>query len=519
MKLGRINSLNMVLTGMLLPGMVLLASCGGGGGGGTVADGGIGGTGVVASGSVTATGSIFVNGVEYRVQDATFEREDETPETLNEVQDRVVEGMVVEVEGAPDDGGQTGQASEIHYEDIVEGPITAELAATGNTRTLSILGQTVILEQGVTRAGDGTPLDISLPAINDEVEISGFRDASATNGAIRATYVDDRTATALYEIEGRVENLSVGGTSFQVAGLTVDYSGVPAVSNGQLVEIKGTPANYNSVSDTLAASSVEVRTAGLDRTNVARAEVEALVTNLDTGNQTFELDGQLVDYAAAVFEGGASGDLGNGSFVEAEGSLNANGVLVATKVSFRDNIRFEGNAISVTGSGLNGQFQIQGLNHATGPDIVILFSEGITEFRGIADVTELQTTTNNHVRVRARLTGAGDTLMATRLEDRGGEDSNLTVRGPLTSADFVGETSINLIGDAKDPTDPLTINIDTPPSDPPSGMLYLAEDEVTILTRSQFYGSLSIGREVKANGIINETITSPTPDWTELQLE
>ncbi|MEW8384692.1 MAG: hypothetical protein AB2704_22775, partial [Candidatus Thiodiazotropha taylori] len=48
-----------------------LYSCGGGSGGSQVADGGIGGTGVT-QGRVTGFGSIFVNGIEYETDNASF---------------------------------------------------------------------------------------------------------------------------------------------------------------------------------------------------------------------------------------------------------------------------------------------------------------------------------------------------------------------------------------------------------------------------------------------------------------
>ena len=188
-----ILTMRVLAIGTLLTGLALMAGCGGGGGA-SVADGGIGGSGVIASGSVTATGSIFVNGVEYRVQDARFEREDEAPEFLNEIQDRVAVGMVVEVEGMLDATGSGGQALTIRYEDLVEGEIDGMTSSAPEIKVLEILAQQVLVEDGLTRFGPG----LNFTTIESE---TGFIEVVITSYSIHYTKLYD--ITHVEQLSGR----------------------------------------------------------------------------------------------------------------------------------------------------------------------------------------------------------------------------------------------------------------------------------------------------------------------------
>ena len=176
--------------------LLLLISCGGGG---SLAGGGIGGTGVIASGPVTAKGSIFVNGVEY----------DTTTSTVNingssAAESDLRRGMVVRVDGNLDSGSTTGTASTVNYEDVVKGPLTS-FSTPADIMTLLVLGQTVVVEEGFTFVDTGSlPIQQSLPDFSsiNFLEVSGHRDASATNGAVRATYIKIESALSAYEVKG-----------------------------------------------------------------------------------------------------------------------------------------------------------------------------------------------------------------------------------------------------------------------------------------------------------------------------
>ena len=84
--------------------------------------------------------------------------------------------------------------------------------------------------------------DLNDLAVNDDVEVSGYRDST---GAIRATRVEIRGGGAgPEEVKGVVSSL--GGSTFQIGSLVVNYAGATltdfgsdTLSNGDLVEVKG----------------------------------------------------------------------------------------------------------------------------------------------------------------------------------------------------------------------------------------------------------------------------------------
>jgi len=136
---------------VLLPVLViftsLLTSCGGGSGGGSVA--GIGGTGQIASGTITGFGSIFVNGIEFFDIDSATCVIDDNDSTGN-CQANLQLGMVVKITGTND--GSTGNATQIIYNDDIDGPISGLVALIpGNvTRTFTVLGTTVLIDSAST---------------------------------------------------------------------------------------------------------------------------------------------------------------------------------------------------------------------------------------------------------------------------------------------------------------------------------------------------------------------------------
>jgi hypothetical protein len=194
----------------------------------------------------------------------------------------------------------------------------------GSIKTLNVMVQTVIVENGVTFFDNNDPAfsfaNLGSGNIGNVVEISGFRNAQMI---IQATFIE-RKALDLgsflavvgndLEIEGNVQNLS--GNTFEVNGLTVDFTGISprngVLANGRLVEVKGD----NLVGNILQAVDVEIKDDGLGD-NIAKVEVEGFVANLNTANQTFTLNGQPVNYAGVTLLGGNIDDLVANTKVEA----------------------------------------------------------------------------------------------------------------------------------------------------------------------------------------------------------
>ena len=137
--------MNTLLTKSVLASAIALSivACGPGGGGLA----GIGGSGYVSSGSVSGFGSVFVNGVEFETDSATFDV-DGVPGT----QDDLAIGMVVRVNGTIDDDGIHGTASSISFDEELQGPVTGPIVydADGITGTFTVLGVKVIIDSGIT---------------------------------------------------------------------------------------------------------------------------------------------------------------------------------------------------------------------------------------------------------------------------------------------------------------------------------------------------------------------------------
>jgi hypothetical protein len=469
--------------------LILAVSCGGGGGGSN--GGGIGGTGFndTSSGSVEGFGSIILNGRELETENpevetqVEIEGEDPFPCSPSLTEDcGLHEGMVVTVEGAFDDNGTTGTAAKIKYEDNLKGPITSVTpSAQGLSKTLSVMEQEIIVEDGVTQFDDSDPgfTFASLGAGNagNVVEVSGFDDGTR----IRATYIqkkEDDLATFLgagneLEIKGTVSAANFNPpTSFEINGLTIDFAGVPVrngtLAVGALVEVKGNAL----AGSTLTATDVEIKPAGLGVDDAQKAEVEGYITSFNPGALTFAVNGQPVSYASASFEGGTAADLANGVKVEAEGPISG-GTLQAVKIEFEDSVKFEANADNVNAGA--GTLTLQNL-----PGITVQ-ADDLTEFIGVANLSGIAT--NNEVKIRGRrATPTGTTVIATEIEliDTNPADRTI-IQGPVDS--FVPLTSVTILGVLVDTT---TIQDND------------FKDHDTPIGEAAFYGNLADGDLVKA---------------------
>lgn len=319
-----------------------MAACGGGGGGGSGSppagggnpppgggnpppSGGIDGVGITASGPITGFGSIFVNGVEFETTSAEIRIED-SPGTESELEI----GDIVEVRGTVNDDGVTGKAEVVSFNDSVEGPVSSVDLAAG---TLVVMGQTV-------RVTGSTVFDnsFSIPSLagiqpGDVVEVSGFPNAA---GEIVASRIEPRAAGGELELFGVVSALDANAKRFNVTTTVVDYSNAANLpngspTNGACVEVKG--SGY--AGGILTATSVEVKSCTAQVDDGDLGEIEGIITRIVSSTE-FEIGARRVSHGATtVFEGGTAADLRENLKVEAEGTFNASGVLVAKKVDLK----------------------------------------------------------------------------------------------------------------------------------------------------------------------------------------
>ena len=300
-------------------------------GAGSLAGGGIGGSGL-SSGAVSAFGSIFVTGTEWDTNGASV-----SLERVSSSAAAIKLGMVVVVEGAR--SGATGDAERVTYDDEIEGPISAITLVSPDEKQLSILGQIVTIERTLTRfdaSGSITLPDFDTIAVNDLVEVSGFRRAAD----IQATYVQKKGVfaggTPAVELKGTVSGAA--GQSFMLGGIAVNWNNATVLSdlpsggptNGDFVEVEGTLTNATTVQAT------RIEREGAFAGDVDDFEIEGVVSSF-ASLSSFLVDGQPVNAGGAgvVFEPSDPAFVQNGARVEVEGELR-NGTLVAAKVKRRD---------------------------------------------------------------------------------------------------------------------------------------------------------------------------------------
>lgn len=409
-----------------------LSGCGGGSGGGLASNGGIGGTGVTAAGTITGFGSIFVNGIEFDTSTASFDVDENTNSTENDL----ALGMFVTVTGTVDSSGTTGTATSIVFDDEIQGPISAIDPGGPDpdmlTKTLVVLGVTILADKAAT-VYDNT--SFGNLAVNDIIEVSGFVDNA---GVIRATRIEKKLGTSEIELKGVVANL--GATTFDLGAFTVDFSaadlsGVPGgtLSNGLQVEVKGT-LNGN----TITASRVD-REDDLFNNDESHVSLEGIITAYNS-NSDFVIAGQQVDASGASFEP-AGLTLGNGVEVEVEGPV-VSGILQASKVEARGgDIKLEATVFDKdanTGT-LRLQYSVQ-----SPPDIVVVTVNSQTTIKDDNSGSALSLgdiAAGNFLEVRGYLDANSNVIASEISRDNPDDD---IVQAPVDS--FVMNSSITLLG-------------------------------------------------------------------------
>jgi len=306
---------------------LLSFSCSGGDGTQT-ASGGIGGTGI-SQGPITEFGSIFVNGVEFETDGATVTIDDQAASDSG-----LKLGMFVTVKGTIEADGLTGQALTIEFEEDIEGPIDS-IDLAGNT--LVVMGQTVIVDSATKYENTS---DLSALNPNDMVEVSGLL---AAGGAIQATLIEFKSDpftpdVTKIELKGVIQGLDlaleiffIGPQQVKYTGATFEEMGEADLANGLFVEAEGTRA----VSGVLNASRIEKEDEGPEAAEGVQLEIEGFVTSF-TSASVFSVNGQAVQTTLSTsYEGGAADDIKLNARLEAEGIVDANGILIASEISFR----------------------------------------------------------------------------------------------------------------------------------------------------------------------------------------
>ncbi len=180
---------------------------------------------------------------------------------------------------------------------------------------------------GATITLDDNPGTESDLRVGQVVRIEGRIDQDGVNGTATRVIFDD-------EVEGPVQSIDLVNSRLVVLGRTVQVStqtsfddsisprSLEGVAVGDRIEVSGRVATTGVVE----ATRIERKTAQ------SSVEVKGTIASLDTNARSFVLGQLTVSYASAQLNGFASGQPANGDRVEVFGTVDGNGVLVATRV-------------------------------------------------------------------------------------------------------------------------------------------------------------------------------------------
>lgn len=326
--MNRISNLRVGLLGACITG---LAACGGG----TDGTGGSpptpAGIATTASGVMTK-GSVIINGIRF----------DDTTATVTDDRGRnaaaLATGMVVKLRGRSDDNGN-GTAERVDVENELRAAITS-INASASPQSFVAAGLTVLVDSQTVYANVA---NFAALVVGTRVEVHGLRDAA---GRLRASRVEAiAVGQGADELRGTVSAVNTTADTFVLNGnITVNYAGAtfsPAnatenslVNGTTVVEVRGSLAG-----SVFTATQVDVE--DLEDDNLRgreneKQESEGFVTGFTAHPGTFQVNGRTVTTTTSTrFVGGTSADLVNDVKVEAEGIVNAQGVLVASKIEFR----------------------------------------------------------------------------------------------------------------------------------------------------------------------------------------
>lgn len=460
--------------------LFIVTACGGGSGGqggnNPPPSGGIVRTGF-AIGPIANFGSVIVNGVRYSTTGAAI-----TVDDAPGVESDLRVGQVVRIRGQLDAGLTTGTATQISFDDNVEGPVQSIDAVAS---TLVVLGQTVRIGADTSFDDNIQPASLAGLAVGDIVEVSGLVMA---DGSVAATRIEKKPAGSLFEVHGTISNLDTVIRRFNLNALVVDYSGAQLddfpgglISAGQQVEAKGSAVDVNGA---LIATRVEFEGPTVAGAAGDHVEIEGFITRFVSA-QDFDVSGVPVTTGAAtVFEGGTAADLGLNVKVEVEGSMTAGGTIAASEVDIR-----RATAVRVTAT-------VNSVSAAANSLVLLGITVRIDALTRLEDksaanvepLTISQLNAGDYVEVRGSELPAGSgTILATILE-RDDADAETILQGFVST---VADPSFTILG----------VTITT------NGATQFRDVNDTAISAAEFFSRVTAGTLVKAKGLETSSTT------------
>jgi hypothetical protein len=222
---------------------------------------------------------------------------------------------------------------------ISQGPITGFGSVFVNGVRYSTSGATVRI--------DGQPAIESQLRVGQVVRVSGTVDTSGTTGTARTIDYSSQVEGPVQAIDLAAGRIVVLGQAVRIGPATsfsddVSPRGIEGLAIGDRVEVSGLVGSDGTVD----ATRIEKQAAGLE------AEAEGVASSVDTVARRFRINQLVVDYSGAQVSNFPNGQPAEGDLVEAKGSVNAQGTLVATRIERRS---------ASLGGSVNESAEIEGL--------------------------------------------------------------------------------------------------------------------------------------------------------------
>lgn len=285
---------------------------------------------VTAQGPIQGFGSIVVNDVHYELTAAQIRANG----ALVSESDLAL-GQLVTIVGGAEADGSNAVAETVVFEANVHGPVDSVDASMGR---LMVMGQDVYTDVAtVFDLGEGATGLASIE-IDDVLSVSGFVTAE---GAIQATRIESLEDKDDLRVLGVISGLDTAEFRFDINGLTVSYASTQMLegfpggepSNGDAVLVEAKRLNTEGW---LLADEVEFWKAPSVGEAGEEAEVEGLITRFVSAVD-FDVSGLAITTTQDTdYEGGTEADLQLNVKVQIEGRVDADGVIVASKIEVKD---------------------------------------------------------------------------------------------------------------------------------------------------------------------------------------
>ena len=389
-------------------------------------------TDIVTVGTITGFGSIHANGMHFGTDSATVTMDGE-PATLSDLK----VGMVVSIHGSVNHATGAAEASQISFMDDAEGPITAMNRVTNR---FVVLGRTVLFDE--LTLVDGATIDTLVNG--NMVQVSGHW---RSQERIQATHIE-RKAHAYapgmrMEVKGQISGLDPGTQHFNIgtqhcnyAGATLELGGA-VLANGMYVEVSSNSPMSNG---DMVLDRIQLRDRDRDRDQTCTSdcdfELEGFVTSFTSATE-FEVDGQPVTTTASTtYVNGTVDSLALDVRLAVDGTLDANGILVADRIVFRPQsvIEIEADVEAINATELS--FTLIGVSINTNEFTLYRDHSDIgAPVFGFEDLA-----VGARIEVRAYLYDGE--VIATRVE-RDDADDTVTLKAPVEA---IAQPSLTLLG-------------------------------------------------------------------------